>query len=199
MADQHPSERTSFQTKRGETPEEDETMGLVTTGIIERVDPYKDGTGWSVTYDSWGTAIKSKWGVEPKIGDRFTCYGTFGSSYHGQSLNGHVLYYDSVEQEEANRAAEHAEYEAKRLREYADNLPKMNANYEALPPAFKARIKRNRASDPEYRWQAMGESYEVFTCQQAVTPLRLGTRIHSYARRGVRQDRRMGQDQLKGK
>ena len=163
------SESTDIKTKpaRGATPEEDEALGYAETGVITEVTPYKDGTGWSVSWGGWGCGCRNV-GVEPRVGDTFTTYGRFGSTFYGQALNGKILWYDSIEQQAANNAAASAEYEAERRREFATNLVKMNADFEALPPAFKVRILRNRANDPDYRWQAMGESYEVFTCQQAV-------------------------------
>lgn len=157
---------------RGATPEEDEALGFIQRGKIERVDPpyeYNGKPSCSVTMeDGFGCAVRN-YDDPPKVGDILTTYGRgFGYSFHGQALNGRILWYDSIDQEEANRAADSAEYEAKRRREFADNLAQMDADFDALPPAFKARIVRNRAADPEYRWGSMGERYEVFTCQQAV-------------------------------
>lgn len=168
-------ESSPFQTKkrlhwedRGRTAAEDEEMGNTETGTITRVDAYMTGDGWSVTYDGWGCGVSSKWGVEPKIGDQFTTYGRFGRPFHGQALNGKILWYHSPEQQKADWEASAAESEAKRKREFADNMETMDADFDGLPPAFQARILRNRENNPDYRWESMGESYEVFTCQQAV-------------------------------
>jgi hypothetical protein len=154
----------TFREPRGATPEEDEAMGNFERGTITKV--HKGQDGYTVSYgDSWGCFLRDC-GVEPQIGDQFTTYGSFGRPFHGQALNGKVLWYDSIEQEIAKREAEHAEYEAKRKRAFADNMVQMDAEYSALPPAFKNRIKRFRDADPAFRWQS--ESYEMFCCTQAV-------------------------------
>lgn len=151
---------------RGDTPEEDRALGLIEEGVINKVEPYSDGGGWSVTYkDSWGCVVRDV-GVEPKVGDVLTTFGRFGYAFHGQALNGQVLWYLSRAEEEAERQQQLDAMDARRRAAFEEAKPKLDADYESLPPVFKKRIDRFRASNPDFRWES--ESYEMFVCTQAV-------------------------------
>jgi len=152
--------------QRGRTPEEDQANGWVTEGVIERVEPYGDGKGWSVTLsDHTGCGVREA-GVEPKVGDTLTIYGTFGYSFHGQALNGKLLWYLTPEEEEAERQQWLADHDRKKREEFEANREQLDRDYDSLPPLFKMRIDRFRKANPDFRWES--ESYEMFVCTQAV-------------------------------
>lgn len=152
--------------RRGLTPEEDEANGWIERGVITKVDAYEDGHGYSVSYgDCYGCGIRNV-GVEPKVGDELTTYGQFGYSFHGQALNGTVIWYLTVEEEEAERQKMLADMKAKRLADFEKNREQMDRDYDALPPLFKVRIDRFRKANPDFRVEH--EGYEMFVCSQAV-------------------------------
>ncbi len=86
---------------RGQTPEEDRANGWITEGVIKDV----SGSGpWSVSLEGGtGCGVRDK-GVEPKVGDILTIYGTFGYSFHGQALNGRLLWYLTPDEERGHRS-----------------------------------------------------------------------------------------------
>jgi hypothetical protein len=152
--------------RRGLTPEEDEANGWIERGIITKVDAYEDGHGWSISYgESWGCGFRNV-GVEPKVGDELTTYGQWGYSFHGQALNGKVIWYLTVEEEQAEHEAMVARNKAERLAAFEKNREQMDRDYDALPPLFKVRIDRFRKANPEFRVEH--EGYEMFVCSQAV-------------------------------
>lgn len=152
--------------RRGVTPEEDRALGLVEEGVITKVDPYTDGGGWSVTYgDSMGCGVRDV-GVEPKVGDTLTTFGTFGYAFHGQALNGRVLWYRTPAEEEAEHKRQAAEADAKKRAEFERDRAKLDADYAALPDTFKERIDKFRRTNPDFRWQH--EGYEMFCCTEAL-------------------------------
>lgn len=152
--------------QRGATPEEDEALGLVQHGPITNVQGDRD-KGWTIEQSNgWTCNLKGEFDVDPKVGDDFTVYGQIGYSFHGQALNGEVLWYKTIEQEEAERQAWLANYEAEKRQRFADNLAQMDADYMELPDAFKRRIDRFRAKADDFRWES--EPYEMFCCMQAV-------------------------------
>lgn len=152
--------------RRGNTPEEDEANGWIERGVITKVDPYTDGGGWSVSYgDGYGCGVRDV-GVEPKVGDELTTYGQFGYSFHGQALNGKVIWYLSPEEEETQRVAMLARMDADRQAKFEEQRDQLDRDYDALPPLFKVRIDRFRKANPEFRWKY--EGYEMFVCSQAV-------------------------------
>lgn len=156
--------------RRGCTPEEDRALGLIEEGAISKVEPYTDGDGWSITYsESYGCGIQRSRcpdGIVPKVGDTLTTFGQFGYSFHGQALNGEVLWYLSPEEEEAEFQQYLAESERKRKQAFDENKAKLDADYDALPAVFKKRIDKFRRTNPDFRWDH--EGYEMFCCTQAV-------------------------------
>jgi hypothetical protein len=152
--------------RRGATPEEDRERGWIEEGVIKDVTPYSDGDGWSVTYgDSWGCGVRDV-GVEPKVGDTLTTFGTIGFPFHGQALNGELLWYLTPEEEEAKRQADIADAARKKREQFEQERPKLDAAYDALPDTFKERIDKFRRTNPDFRWQF--ESYEMGCCTDAL-------------------------------
>lgn len=152
--------------RRGATPEADRAAGWITEGPITRVDPTTNG--WSITADGWTTHLThERAGLHtPTIGDTFTTFGQIGYSYHGQALNGEVLWYQSVEDEEAQRLVEASAAEQRRRDQFAAEQPSMDAAYDALPETFRDRIDKFRAANPNFRWEY--EAYELSCCTDAV-------------------------------
>lgn len=154
--------------ERGNTPAEDEAIGCFTEGTITRVDaPSQPGGSWSITYaDGWGCGLRGDLGAEPKVGDHFRTYGRFGRSFHGQALNGRLLWYKSAAEMDAEHAAWLAQHNADRAERFERERPQLDADYHGLPWVLKKRIDRFRAANPNFRVEY--ESYEMFVCTQAV-------------------------------
>lgn len=152
---------------RGDTPDEDRALGTIEEGVITRVERYEhDGdVRWDIGYgDCWGISLPDR-GVEPKVGDTLTCFGSFGRPVHGHAINGQVLDYRTREQMDAEHQAWVEAHEAKQRAEFEANQAQLDADYECLPPLFKLRIDRFRAANPDFRWKY--ESYEMLVCTQA--------------------------------
>ena len=137
------------------------------TLILERVEPFKDGHGWSVTStEGWGCVVPNFGNTPtPRPGDELRTYGSIGRPIQGQVLNGHVIWYRTAEQRVVHRAQELARFAAERRERFERERDALDARYEALPAPFKARIDRFRAEDPQFRVDS--ESYESFVLQQA--------------------------------
>ena len=88
--------------QRGATPEEDRARGFITEGPIK--DVTKSDDPWMVTQESgWGCVVRD-YGVEPKVGDVLTIFGQLGYSFHGQAINGEMLWYETPEEERQKQA-----------------------------------------------------------------------------------------------
>lgn len=153
-------------TQRGVTPEEDDARGWTRSGTITEVTPYSEGGGWSVAFDEgWICGVRDV-GREPQVGDTLTVYGQFGYQFHGQALNGTVLWYLSPAEEAAERERAQAEQDDRRRAQFEAQRAELDADYDALPPTFRERIDKFRATNPDFRWQF--EAYEMMCCRDAV-------------------------------
>lgn len=152
--------------QRGRTPAEDIAQGWVEEGVITHVDPYATGPGWSVSWgDGMGCGVRDV-GITPKVGDTLTTFGQFGHTFHGQALNGEVLWYLTVEDEEAERQANITKADQDKRDRFEADRARLDATYESLPDTFKERIDKFRRTNPDWRWQ--WESYEMFACTEAL-------------------------------
>lgn len=152
--------------QRGATPGEDRERGWIEEGVITQVTPYSDGDGWSVSYgDHWGCGFRDA-GLEPKVGDLLTTFGQFGYSFHGQALNGEVVWYLTPEEEQAEHERQVAEADQRRRDEFEQNKAKLDTAYAALPETFQQRIDKFRTTNPDFR--AQFEGYEMSCCTDAV-------------------------------
>lgn len=70
---------------------------------------------------------------------------------------------EQIEQERVKRLANHEKEKQTKFKEQKAQLDK---DYDALPPAFQARIDRFRKNNPRFRIDY--ESYEIFCCKEAV-------------------------------
>lgn len=152
--------------RRGATPQEDWANGWIEEGAIIRIDEGENG--WSVTTsDLWTSLLRrDRATTPPKIGDTFTTFGQIGYAFHGQALNGKVLWYDSIEDEEAAHRQFLADSEARDREQFEDDRAKLDAAYEALPETFRDRIDKFRNTNPDWRWRF--EAYEMMCCTDAV-------------------------------
>lgn len=152
--------------RRGATPEEDRANGWVEEGSITRID--EDESGWSVTTEGgWTCGLrKDRTAIAPKLGDTFTTFGQIGYQFHGQALNGEVLWYQTIEDEEAARLQDIVDKEARDRARFEADKAKLDAAYDALPETFRERIDKFRKTNPDFRWQF--EAYEMMCCTDAV-------------------------------
>jgi hypothetical protein len=158
--------------QRAATPFEDWANGWVTEGVIITVEPNaetrEDGqpSGWTVTLeDHTGCGVRNM-GTEPKPGDMLTIFGQWGYPFHGQALNGKVLWYESPDEEEAVRQETNRKADEKRRADFEKNRAKLDADYNSLPETFQARIDKFRNTNPDFRWQH--EAYEMSCCVDAI-------------------------------
>jgi hypothetical protein len=152
--------------ERGATAAEDDALGCYEEGTITRVDaPTTPEGSWGISYgDCWGCGLRQgDW--TPKVGDHFRVYGRFGRPFHGQALNGRVLWYKTSAEMEADHRAWVDDLHARKRAEFEKARPQLDADYESLPPVLRKRINRFRAANPDFRWEH--ESYEMFVCTQA--------------------------------
>jgi len=129
----------------------------------------RESEDWfEISQDGMCCGLKKKYGVTPKIGDKLTVHtkgGTFGT-IRGMDLNGNRIFWKTDEELEQERLEWLANNEREKKERFEKNKAKMDADYEALPDAFKKRIDRFRANNPDFRVEF--ESYELFCCMEAV-------------------------------
>lgn len=103
--------------------------------------------------------------VTPVVGDTVRVYGDFGYRYHGQRLNGLLLWWKSAdEMAEEHRAMIQKMRSDKRQQWDESGRSSCDAQYDSLSPELQARIDRLRAANPD-RWD--WEPYEMFICTEA--------------------------------
>ncbi len=147
-----------------------------TEGILTEVTPYRDGTGWSVSWRGLdggsfccGVPRLAVSQQPPAVDDAIRVYGTFGFPTRGIVISGaggvECVYYRTP----AMQAEHHRRWVEQHHREQRERFrkerAKLDADFAALPPLLQERIARFRAQDPDFRWQS--EAYEMFCCTQA--------------------------------
>ena len=151
--------------KNSEIRDYQETM--VITEVVDYDDYYSIGMNGS------GFALDAKYGFKPNVGEEITIHtkgGTFGT-IRGVDIkvNNEVwkqIFWKTDEELDAEREAWLKKNEEDKQRRFAENVDKMDAQYQALPDYFKARIDRFRANNSSFRVDF--EDYELFCCEQAV-------------------------------
>lgn len=133
------------------------------TGMITDVREYEDG--FEISQDGMCCGLKKKYGVTPKIGDKLTIHTKF-STIRGMDLNGKRIFWKTDEELEQERLEWIANNEHEKKERFEKNKAQMDADYETLPDAFKKRIDRFRANNPNFRVEF--ENYELFCCMEAV-------------------------------
>ena len=134
--------------------------------VVKSVD--EGEASYSIGLGSGGCiGLSKEHGVEPRVGDSIRLYGRgFGYTVRGIVINGRVAYYRTADEERERHAREVAESQRKKREQFEAEIAKHDAAYDALPPIFRRRVDRFRASGPDWRWEY--EPYEVFCCQEAV-------------------------------
>lgn len=105
-------------------------------------------------------------GMEPKVGDFIDVKVHNGLLVAGVKINDEVLF-DMTEQEievESKKIAESADRQRREL--FEQKKAELDANYQAFPEPFKARIDRFRRNNPDFRWKY--EYYESSIQKAAV-------------------------------
>lgn len=148
---------------RGNSPAEDDASGCFEEGTITEV--RETSNGWSVLYgDSIGCGVRDV-GVTPKIGDHLRVYGSLGYAFHGQALNGTLLWYRTIAEAETDRLQQIEETNAGYRERFEADRERLDSDYESLPPTLRLRIDGMRARNEDFRWRF--ESYEMFVSTQA--------------------------------
>lgn len=134
-------------------------------GENEVTDVQSDERGYSVSSGGMGFFFAKHWGVEPKVGDKVELNTVGFSEIRGVRINGQQIYLKT----DAEAEAEHEEWKKEREREqraeFERDREKLDAQYEALPEAIRARITRLRTKKDTFRWEM--EPYELFLSTEA--------------------------------
>lgn len=155
------------------------TYGIVAR-VIEGEDYYE-----ILDNQSTGFGLNKKYGVVPKVGDFVRVYAQLGYTIRGiafatndgtltldeveaspLTVSWNVAFYNNYEQQEELDKIARKEADAKRKEDFEKNKSDLDAKYDALPDAYKARIDRLRRNNPNFREKY--ESYELFVCEQAI-------------------------------
>jgi hypothetical protein len=148
-------------------------------GSPSRIESVKEdkGRGWDIGYNgsthvflgldrvSWD---RRGWLEEnpSRVGDEVTVYFHRGSFVLGMDLRGERLWLQSERETNAEQLLRSARYRREKHETFLRQRDDLDAQYEALPVVFKARIDRRRANNPDFREEF--ESYELFCCTEAV-------------------------------
>lgn len=142
-------------------------------------------TGWSIEMDGLGCFCPDNGsGVEPHVGDTIRQHGRgFGSPFRSIILNGRVVFYRTVAEQEAEHQREIERYDAEKRQQFEERKAELTLKYEALPRPFQKRIERFQLNNPDFCWKH--EAYELFVCEDAV---RIATALGDPARVGPYHD-----------
>jgi hypothetical protein len=127
----------------------------------------RHGDSFSVTSSNgWSIGVPASYGVEPKVGDRFVTWGSFGRPVRGMALNGRVLYYRTPAEQDAEDQRQADAHKAERIAEYESKRADFDRRVAALPAPLRERIEGFRAFKGEaWRWEF--EPYEMACCEEA--------------------------------
>lgn len=124
--------------------------------------------GWEISREDVGCFyIDSKYGVQPKVGATAKFYGRgFGHVVRGVDIDDKEVYYRTPKEQEALHKQQCAAHNVEQKETFEKNKAELDADYDALPPVFKARIDKFRQNNADFRWKY--EGYEMFCCKEAV-------------------------------
>lgn len=136
-------------------------------GTLERVTG-PDSHGWYsvICTTGWGISVDGKYGVVPKVGDRFTTWGRIGFPVRGMAVNDHVLYYRTPAEQVIENQKEIDAIKARKVAEYEGKRSEYEARVAALADVLRQRIEGFRAFRGE-DWRYDHEPYELMCCEQA--------------------------------
>ena len=127
----------------------------------------RDSVAGKNTFGGWTTSMPWPISPRPKKGMLIRVWSN-GNQNHGVTLiEGDRLvpvYYKTKREMDVEHAAWIADHQKKQRQDFVDNVVRLDAEYDALPPALKRRIDRFR-EDPDFRWKE--EAYEMAACAEA--------------------------------
>lgn len=128
----------------------------------------EDGKGWAIERsDGWSFFVPPTSPVVPRIGDTARFYGRgIGRPVRGLAINGTVVFYRTNAEYWQDFEAEQQRADQRRREKFEEQRADHDQRFLALPVAMQERITKFRASSDDWRWR--NESYELFTCEQAV-------------------------------
>lgn len=137
---------------------------------IDKVKP-QDGGGWQITFaDGWSFFVKE---IEPKAGWTARMFPKgIGMQVRGLLLRENdsapwqTVFYRTEEQDQERHKKWCENEEAKRKIEFDSTRTERDRRIAALPEPFQDRIHGFQEWNFAWRWNH--ESYELFTCEQAV-------------------------------
>ena len=116
--------------------------------------------------DGKGFGLDAKYGYEPKVGDRIELFTINFSQIRGVAANGKFIFYKPDEQIKQKHKEWLDNHEKEKQEAFKKNKLKLDADYDALPKEFKARIDKFRKNNPRFRIDY--EPYEMFCCKEAI-------------------------------
>lgn len=124
--------------------------------------------GYTLSFEEGTCIFMPKTDIVPEKGQKVLLYGKgFGCRVRGMVVNDQVVYYRTPEEDKEQVQKEVEKTEAKRKKEYLDNLSEYDKRVSKLPPIFQERIIAFRKYQPN-KWCFDFEPYELFVCEQAV-------------------------------
>lgn len=133
--------------------------------IVSKVEKHNER--YEVQFDgNYWLSIESP-NFKPKAGMKARQYGShgWGGRVRGLVIDGNIIWYRTVKQQENQLLKEKREHDRREKRDARANLAKTNSIIAGFPPEFKARIKRFR-QNKDFWWQF--EPYEVGVCVDAI-------------------------------
>lgn len=113
-----------------------------------------------------GLSLSKKYGVVPHVGDQITLYTEGLSLIRGVDINGEEVFFKSSVELENDAIERHERYVQDKKDDFAVNVERYDAEFDALPESFQYRISSFRDNNPDFRWEF--EPYELFCCTEAV-------------------------------
>lgn len=142
-------------------------------GIDWRAEPFDEGVvkevrDHSISLDnSSGFVWREDAGPPPRVGDRVRVLGPMGRPFYGFVVNDELVWFLTPEEREQERQQRIVENNRRREQEFAEAEQQLDMDFDALPPAFQARILSLREAGGR-EWRIHDESYEMFVCVEAV-------------------------------
>jgi hypothetical protein len=135
--------------------------------VLEKVEPYKDDTGFEIYFDDCTVFGIPNVGIIPQVGQIVRLYGKgFGYTVRGVDIDGQEVFYRNEAEEEKRFNEYLVEEKKKRLEKFAVNKEKYFADITVLPEVFQNRFDKFRNHNPDF--DVDYGDYELFCCQQGV-------------------------------
>lgn len=127
------------------------------------------GTTFGMNKSDWDDDLKYGTGKvpEPKVGDSIKLFTVQYSKIIGMCLNDQCLFLKSEREVNLDWLVLRARLRRKNIERYEANKDRLSEQLEALPEPLKRRLKRILKESPEFRYESMGFSYELFCMTEA--------------------------------